>query len=442
LDDVPLGVLFGTLLVLILLSAFFSATETGMMAVNRYRLRHLARAGHRGAKRVSALLDRPDRLIGLILLGNNFVNILASSIATIIGLRLLGEAGIAVAAGLLTVVILILSEVAPKTLAALHPERVAFPASYAIGPLLRLFYPLVFLTNTVANGLLRLLGLRSDEIAVTHLSSEELRTVLNEAGAMIPRRHQRMLLSILDLEKVTVDDVMIPRSDIVGIDLNEPWDTIVQLLTNTQHTRLPVYRDSIDQIAGILHVRNALRIVRSSTAGPAALMAAVAEPYFVPEGTPLNTQLLNFQRVRRRIGLVVDEYGDILGLITLEDILEEIVGEFTTGGPAVLKDIQSMEDGSYVVDGATNIRQLNRVMHWQLPTDGPKTLNGLIMEYLETIPQPGTSVRIHGYPIEIVQTKENAVKTLRIYPKLRVVEPERESEESGRAPEGGPPQGG
>jgi Mg2+/Co2+ transporter CorB len=442
LDDVPLGVLFGTLLVLILLSAFFSATETGMMAVNRYRLRHLARAGHRGAKRVSALLDRPDRLIGLILLGNNFVNILASSIATIIGLRLLGEAGIAVAAGLLTVVILILSEVAPKTLAALHPERVAFPASYAIGPLLRLFYPLVFLTNTVANGLLRLLGLRSDESAVTHLSSEELRTVLNEAGAMIPRRHQRMLLSILDLEKVTVDDVMIPRSDIVGIDLNEPWDAIVQLLTNTQHTRLPVYRDSIDQIAGILHVRNALRIVRSSTAGPAALMAAVAEPYFVPEGTPLNTQLLNFQRVRRRIGLVVDEYGDILGLITLEDILEEIVGEFTTGGPAVLKDIQTMEDGSYVVDGATNIRQLNRVMHWQLPTDGPKTLNGLIMEYLETIPQPGTSVRIHGYPIEIVQTKENAVKTLRIYPKLRVVEPEREPEETGRAPEGGSPQGG
>jgi magnesium and cobalt exporter, CNNM family len=438
LDDVPLGVLFGALLVLILISAFFSGSETGMMALNRYRLRHLARAGHRGAKRVSALLDRPDRLIGLILLGNNFVNILASSIATLIGLRLMGEAGIALAAALLTVVILIFSEVAPKTLAALHPERIAFTASYVVAPLLRVLYPLVYLINSIANGLLRLFGLRPDEAAGTSLSSEELRTVLNEAGAMMPRRHQKMLLSILDLEKVTVDDVMIPRHEIVGIDLNDRWETVVQQLTNTQHTRLPVYRDSIDNIAGMLHVRNALRIVRSPKAGTEALMAAVVEPYFVPEGTPLNTQLLNFQHVRRRIGLVVDEYGDILGLITLEDILEEIVGEFTTGGPAVLKDIQPLDDGSYLVDGAANIRQLDRVMHWHLPTDGPKTLNGLVMEYLETIPEPGTSLRIGGYPIEIVQTKENAVKTVRVYPRLPVVEPESGSE-GKHTPEGETP---
>ena len=424
MDDVPLGVLFGALLVLIVISAFFSGSETGMMALNRYRLRHLARAGHRGAKRVSALLERPDRLIGLILLGNNFVNILASSIATLIGLRLMGEAGIALAAALLTVVILILSEVAPKTLAAVHPERIAFPASYLLAPLLRLLYPLVYVINTVANGLLRLFGLRPEAVAGHHLSSEELRTVLNEAGAMIPRRHQKMLLSILDLEKVTVDDVMVPRNEIVGVDLNDRWDAIVQRLTRSQHTRLPVYRDTIDNTVGILHVRNALRIVRSENAGPETLLAAVADPYFVPEGTPLNTQLLNFQRQRRRVGLVVDEYGDILGLIALEDILEEIVGEFTTGGPAVLQDIQPLDDGSYLVDGGANVRQLDRVMHWQLPIDGPKTLNGLIMEYLETIPEPGTSLRIGGYPIEIVQTKENAVKTARVYPKQRSTEPE------------------
>jgi Mg2+/Co2+ transporter CorB len=424
LDDVPLGVLFGALLVLIVISAFFSGSETGMMALNRYRLRHLARAGHRGAKRVSTLLERPDRLIGLILLGNNFVNILASSIATLIGLRLMGEAGIALAAALLTVVILILSEVAPKTLGAVHPERIAFPASYILAPMLRVLYPLVYVINTVANGLLRLFGLRPEAVAGHHLNSEELRTVLNEAGAMIPRRHQKMLLSILDLEKVTVDDVMVPRNEIVGVDLNDRWDAIVQRLTRSQHTRLPVYRDTIDNTMGILHVRNALRIVRSENAGPETLLAAVADPYFVPEGTPLNTQLLNFQRQRRRVGLVVDEYGDILGLIALEDILEEIVGEFTTGGPAVLQDIQPLDDGSYLVDGGANVRQLDRVMHWQLPIDGPKTLNGLIMEYLETIPEPGTSLRIGGYPIEIVQTKENAVKTARVYPKPLSTEPD------------------
>lgn len=423
MTDVPLSVLYGALVILVVLSAFFSGSETGMMALNRYRLRHLADAGDPAARRVSALLDRPDRLIGLILLGNNFVNILASSVATVIALRLLGEAGVAVAAALLTLVILIFAEVAPKTVAALNPERVAYPASRVLTALLKLLYPVVRVVNALANGLLRGLGVSPEDVAAQPLSSEELRTVLNEAGAIIPSRHRRMLLSILDLAQVTVEDVMVPRSDVVGIDLNDSWEAVLEQLTHSQHTRLPVYRDSIDEIIGLLHLRTALRLSGEGQLSVQGLLEATTEAYFVPEGTPLNTQLLNFQRQKRRIGLVVDEYGDIQGLITLEDILEEIVGEFTTGGPAILQDVHAIGDGSYLVDGSANIRQLDRLMHWQLPTSGPKTLNGLIVEYLESIPQPGTSVLIGGYPIEIVQTSGNAVKTARIYPRWRPASP-------------------
>jgi len=407
-SELPLGVLFGLLLLLVLLSAFFSGSETGLMTLNRYRLRHLARAGHPGARRAARLLERPDRLIGVILLGNNFVNILASSIATIIALRLMGEAGVAVAAGLLTLVILIFAEVAPKTLAALHPERLAFPAAFVLGPLLRLLYPLVWATNGLANGLLRLLGVRPEAGETQPLTREELRTVLIEAGGMIPRRHQRMLLSILDLEQTAVEDIMVPRGEIVGIDVEAPWEEVVEELTQAQHTRLPVYRHSIENIVGFLHVRSVVRLLATGELDRERLLAAVREPYFVPEGTPLTTQLLNFQRERRRIGLVVDEYGDILGLVTLEDILEEIVGEFTTDPSVRGRGIRPQPDGSYLVDGGVAVREINRRLGIELPTDGPRTLNGLVLEHLEAIPEPGTSMLIGGYPVARLRAARSA----------------------------------
>lgn len=416
MHDIPIGVLLAALVVLLLLAAFFSGSETGLLTLNRYRLRHLVKVQHRGATLASRLLEHTDRLIGLLLLGNNFVNNLATAIATIIGLRFLGEAGVALAAGVLTLVGLIFAEVAPKTLAALHPERIAFPAAYVLTPLLKVLYPVVWLVNMASNGTLRLFGISAEESQRQHLSYEELRTVVNEAGAMIPRRHQSMLLSILDLEKVTVEDIMVPRAEIAGIDIEDDWEAIVTQLSSSQHSRLPVYRESIENVIGILHVRNALPLLARRELSKEALLGALLEPYFVPEGTPLNTQLLNFQRQKRRIGLVVDEYGDIEGLVTLEDILEEIVGEFTSDPSSAAQDIHPQVDGTYLVDGSANIRDLNRMMSWTLPTTGPKTLNGLILEYLEEIPEPGTSLRLAGYPIEIIQTSANAVKVAKITP--------------------------
>lgn len=419
MGDIPLSLLFSLLVVLLIASAFFSASETAMMSLNRYRLKHLSKSGHPGARRASELLERPDKFIGMVLLGNNFVNILASSIATIIALRLFGEAGIAIATGVLTLVILIFSEVTPKTLAALHPERIAYPSSFVYIPLIKVFYPLVWGVSMIAKGLLRLIGVKDQSHAMQQLSREELRTVVNETGALIPQRHQQMLLGILDLEKVTVEDIMIPRNDIVGIDLDdENWDNILTQITTTQHTRLPLYRGDINNIVGIVHVRNILRKLTNNQLDVDTLVEQAREPYFIPQGTCLNRQLLSFQQHKRRIGLVVDEYGDIHGLVTLEDILEEIVGEFTTDASAASPDVHAQEDGSHLVSGGANIRELNRSMHWHLPTDGPKTLNGLILEHLESIPAPGTSLLIDYYPIEIVQVAENAVKIARISPRI------------------------
>jgi Mg2+/Co2+ transporter CorB len=420
LNDIPLWVLFTALGLLVLVSAFFSGSETGLISLNRYRLRHLASDNNAGAIRASELLKRPDRLIGLILLGNNFVNILASSIATIIAIRLLGGDGIMVATLLLTVVILIFAEITPKTLAALHPERLAFPATLILKPLLRVLYPLVWLLNTIPNGLLRLMGVSQEDADRHSLSSEELRSVVNEAGAIIPRRHQKMLLNILDLEKVTVEDIMVPRNEIVGIDMDDSEEDILKQINTSQHTRLPVYRGDIGNVLGFVHLRNVLSLRGKEGLELDRLNSVVRETYFIPEGTPLNTQLLNFQKQRRRIGLVVDEYGDIQGLVTLDDILEEIVGEFTTDPAAASsKEIYPQDDGSFLVDGSANIRELNRIMHWNLPTDGPKTLNGMITEYLETIPEVGTSLLLEGYPIEVVQTGSSSVKTVRIDPSYK-----------------------
>ncbi|WP_353572560.1 HlyC/CorC family transporter [Candidatus Albibeggiatoa sp. nov. BB20] len=417
MDGFHTGILLGILVFLIIASGFFSASETSMMAINRYRLRHLAAKNHKAAKRVCDLLEQPDRLIGVILLGNNFVNILASSIATVIAIDLMGEAGVPIAAALLTVVILIFSEVTPKTIAATNPERIAFPASLLIKPLLQLFYPLVWMLNIAGNGLLRLMGISQDNDDSHRLSSDELRTVVHEAEGIIPKRHQQMLLSILDLEKVTVDDIMIPRHEIVGIDLNSPLDMIREQLAAAQHTRLPLYRENIDNVIGIIHLRKTVRLFEHEIISKEDLEKIAKDLYFVPEGTPLNTQLLNFQRHKRRIGLVVNEYGDIQGLVTLEDILEEIVGDFTTNPADVLTpDFHPLDDGSYLVDGSITVRELNRAMKWHLPTEGPKTLNGLILEYLEAIPESGISLRLDGYPMEIMQAGDRVVKTVRIYP--------------------------
>jgi Mg2+/Co2+ transporter CorB len=419
LNDLPLGALFGALVFLLGLSAFFSGSETALMTLNRYRLRHLTTAGHPGARLADRLLRKPDRLIGLILLGNNFVNILASSLATIIALRLGGEGAIPIAAGLLTLVVLIFSEVAPKTFAALHPERLAFPASWVYTPLLRVLFPLVWLVNLLANTVLRGLGIYPEDGEGNALSREELRTVVNEAGAMIPKRHQKMLLNILDLEKVTVDDIMVPRSELDGIDLENPIDVILEQLEKIPYTRVLAFSGSIDRVVGFVHARRVMQAQLDGELTRESLEGLIREPYYIPEGTPLNRQLINFQHRRRRTALVVDEYGDVLGLVTMADLLEEIVGEFATDPADGIADVLPQHDGSFLVDGSASLRDLVRTMHWELPTDGPKTLNGLIVEYLESIPETGTSLMIAGYPIEVVQIQDNAVKTARIRPAER-----------------------
>ena len=419
MDDVPLSVLLLALFLLILMSAFFSGSETGLMTLNRYRLRHLADKHHRGALRVQALLQRQDRLIGLILLGNNFVNILASILMTLITLRLYNDAGYLFAGGMvLTVVILLFAEVTPKTLAALHPERIAFPAAWVYIPLMRLLFPLVWLLNAAANIVLKLFGVSPGEQASQALTNEELRTVVIEAGALIPKRHQSMLLNLMDLEKVTVEDIMVPRNEITAIDLDENWETTKKILSASQYTRLPLYRETINQVVGILHMRDVLPLLHRDQLDRDSLQQAAREPYFIPENTSLNNQLLNFQREKQRIGFAVDEYGDIQGLVTMEDILEEIVGEFTSDPAAQVEDITSQDDGSWLVDGSINIRTLNTALKMKLSIEGPKTLNGLITEQLEMIPEAGTSLLLDNHPVEIVQIKENRVKTVRIHPAL------------------------
>ncbi len=385
------------------------------MALSRYRLRHLAKKGHKGAIRASRLLEEPDRLLGLILLGNNLVNIAAASLATLIALRTLGEAGVALAAGLLTLVILIFAEVAPKTLAALHPERIAFPAAWALTVLMKIFSPLVAAITAVANGLLWLLKIKIDDSDRDVLSRDELRTIVNEAGVRISLGHKQMLIGILDLEKIAVEDIMIPRDEIEAIDLDAPPQRIWERIREFEHSRIPLYRGNINEIFGVLHIKNAIAAPNDDSL-PAWLEERAKEAYFAPTGTPLGVQLRNFQRSRNHLWLIVDELGDIEGLLTIDDLLEEIVGEFSTDP---MKVVQAEADGSYLVNGLVNIRDINREMQWELPTDGPKTLNGLLLEHFETIPEPGTGIVIEGYPFEIVKTTSKGVRLARINPAKR-----------------------
>lgn len=415
MENLHPGFLVGMLVFLLLCSAFFSSSETGMLSLNRYRLRHQAKEGHRGAKRASALLERPDRLLGTILVGNNFVNILASAIATVLAIKLWGEAGIAIATIGLTIVLLIFGEITPKTLAALRPEAVAYPVSLPLLLLQKVLYPLVALLNWISNGLLKLLGVDLSNKGNDSLTTEELRSVVHESGSDMPMKRQSMLLGILDLERVTVDDIMIPRNEVAGIDLEDDLETIVTQLRTTPHTRLPVFRKDINQIAGIVHMRQIARLLSHDQLTRESLLEACSEPYFIPENTPLSTQLVNFQKQKRRIGIVVDEYGDVLGIVTLEDILEEIVGEFSNQDALRSPDIHPQDDGTLVIDGAAYLREVNRALGWQLPCDGPKTINGLITEALEHIPDSGICLQINQYRLEILQAADNRVKSVRAW---------------------------
>ena len=400
------------------------------MSLNRYRLRNLANKNHKGAQKALRLLEKPERIIGMILLGNNFVNILAATIASIIGIRLLDDAGPWVSTFVLTGIVLIFAEVTPKTLAALHPEKYALPSAYILEPLLKLSTPFVWMINKITKVILKIFGISSKQQSSTSLSSDEIRIVVNEASSMIPVQHQNMLLSILDLEKVTVEDIMVPRNEVAGIDIEDDWKSIRKQLANSQHTRLPVYAGDIDHIIGIIHIRNAINLFQSEDDDKDSLRSIIREAYFVPISTQLHTQLLNFQKEKRRIALVVNEYGDIQGLVTLEDILEEIVGEFTSDPASNIKDVHRMEDGSYLIDGSASIRDLNKLLNWALPTDGPKTINGLIIEYLEHIPEPGTSMLIAEHPMEIVHTTRNTVKTVHIDPNWKANEDGKTAQET------------
>jgi Mg2+/Co2+ transporter CorB len=415
LDDIPIGSLYTALLILIILSGFFSSSETGLMAINRYRLRHLANKGHSGARLAQKLLRKPDRLIGLILLGNNLVNIFAASLATVIAIRLFGDNGIWISTLVMTVVVLIFAELAPKTVAALHPEKIAIPASYPLAVLLKLFYPVVWLINGFVNLLLRPFGIKTNVEMLERLNREELRTLVKEGG-QISNDHQRMLINILDLEQAEVDDVMVPRGEIVGLNLDDDWDEILQQLSQTIYTRLPVYRDSIDQVEGFLHIRTIISKLSHRSLEYRDLLRSVRKPYFIPEGTSLTRQLLEFQQKERRLGLVVDEYGDIQGLVTLDDILEEIVGEYTTEGRDRSRIVRKLADGNYLVDGTAGLRVLNRRMGWELPHDEAHTLSGLLIEELEHIPEGKASIQIGNHIMTIVDVRDNMIHKVMVKP--------------------------
>ena len=418
MEHVSTTTLIITLIVMILVSAYFSGSETGMMTLNRYRLRHKAKSGNRSARRVEKLLRRPDRLISLVLIGNNLVNILASALATIVGMRLYGDAGVAIATGVLTFAVLIFAEVLPKTVAALYPEKVAYPSSLLLGPLQIVMMPLVWLLNTITRLLMRMVGIKTDGSISSALNKDELRTLVYESRSLMSRRHQEMLLSVLDLEKVNVDDIMVPRNEIVGININDDWKSIERQVSHSPHGRIVLFRDSLDDAVAMLRVREAWRLMTEKKEfTKEILLRAADEIYYVPEGTPLNVQLVKFQRNKKKVGLVVDEYGDIKGLVTIEDILEEIVGDFTTSmSPSLAEEVMPQSDGSVLIEGSANVREINKAFNWHLPQEEARTINGMLLEELEEIPQPGTRIQVENYDIDILDVQDNMVKQIRVTP--------------------------
>lgn len=406
-----LGFLFAVICVLVFLSAFFSAAEIGVMSINRYRLRHLVRKKHKAAIRINKMLSKPERMLSVILICNTVCNIVASMAATLIGQGLYGEKGVIVATVLLTIVILVISEMTPKTFAALYPQKVAFLAALPLDFLQKMFSPVVTFTSLIANKILLLCKVDISKSHKDMLSGDELRTVVNEAGMTLPVEHKGMLLSLLDLEQTSVEDIMIPKSEIIGLDLDLPWTKLLEQLENIQHTRVPAYRSNIDNLVGIVHLRKVLNMVLDDELTMDNLLSIIEPPYFVPEATTLNLQIINFQNMKRRSCFVVNEYGDLQGLVTMEDILEEVVGEFTTDISNLSKDITVVNENKYIIDGGITVRNLNRLLGWQLPPLGPKTLSGIIIEYLGYIPPADCCLQIDNYRIEILKVADNTVKS-------------------------------
>ena len=417
MDSISTDVLFLVLAILILFSAFFSSSETGMLSLNKYRLRHLAKKNHRGAVRASGLLERTDRLISVILIGNNLVNILITIVAGKIALQLFGAnqwVEMVALPFVLTVIMLIFAEVTPKSIAAVYPEKIAFPASFVLKLLMLPLYPIVWLINHISSALAKIFKVDISSSGVSdHLHPDELRTVVDEAGDLIPDQHQGMLLNVLDLEKATIEDIIIPRNEIIGLDLEDDISTIIDTIQTTEYTRFPVYSGDINKIEGILHLRNIAKLFKGQ-AGEITkqlLRRSLSKPYFIPESTPLSTQLMNFQKQKESMGVVVDEYGDVQGIVTLVDILEEIVGDFSTDlSEEDIEEIKPIDETWYEIDASAYVRDINRELCWDLPTDGPKTLNGLIMEYLENIPEALVSFEIGDYRFEIKSLCETKIE--------------------------------
>lgn len=419
MDDLSLAALFAILLLLLVCSAFFSGSETSMMAINRYRLNSLIRRGNRSAKLVSRLLGKVDKLLGSILLGNTLLNVLAAAVTNIIIFRMFGQNDLALLIGTLTLtfVLLVFSEIMPKIIAASYPERIALPASYLLTPLITLFQPVVSIAGGLVKGVLWLLRIKIEtDQSKQKMTLEELRGLVLDAEHYLPRKHQKMLLNLVDLERITVNDVMVPRNQIEALDINADENELRQQIITCHHTLLPVYADTHSNIIGILHIKRVPALLQEATLDLTRLREILNEPYFIPSDTPLLRQLQQFQERHARLGMVVDEYGELLGLVTLENILEEIVGEFTTQSPAKTGKFLRQEDGSFLLEGSSSLRELNRKLGLHLPLDGPKTLNGLILDHLEDIPETGTSLKIAGYPIEIIQTQDRIVKVARIFP--------------------------
>ena len=416
MDAIPISTLFAALFIFLIVSAFFSISETSMMALNRFRLKHLTQTGHRGARLASDLLANTDKFLGVVLLGNNVINAASALLVGEIARRYLGhsEFALLIATGAAAFAILVFSEVTPKVIGAAYPERIALPSSYVLTPLLKATRPAVWFVNLFVQGLLRLMWLRPGS-GEHKLSVEELRMLVLEAG-YIPHKHQSILINLFDLEAITVDDVMVPRSQIEAIDLEAPLEELTQQISTAYHRRLLVYKGQLDEVIGTLRVRNVLNLMQQGELTKDGLREIIHELNFVPSGTPLFSQLQNFQEHQDRVSLVVDEYGELMGLVTLEDILEEIVGEFTTQSPLQTRGFFRQDDGSYLVEGSTLLRELNRKLGFQFPLDGPKTLNGLILEHLQDIPEPNTSLKIADYPLEIVQTQDRVVKAVRVFP--------------------------
>ena len=413
MTDVNPWMLFSSIVFLLFLSAFFSGVETAMMSLNRYRLKYLVKENDKGAIRADKLLKRPDRLLGVILIGNNFVNILAASLTTVLCLNLFGDSGVVIGSIVLTLIILVFAEITPKTFAALNSEKVALPASLILKYLQKILRPLVLFVNFFSNFFMRLLGTKNTSIN-EDLSPEELKSVLENSGDLIPKKYQDMLISVLELDKVSVDEVMTQRSEVIGIDINQPIENILSTLQNNQKDFLPVYNESLDDLRGVIDLYGITSFLSNEDKSIESLIESLDEAYFIPENTPLSTQLFNFQKNKKTVAVIIDEYGSVKGLVTIKDVLEEIVGELATDIDRETLEIMEQKDGSYLIDASIPLRELNKKLNWQLPINGAKTLNGLIIDQVETIPEDNIKLEIDNYSIETVLIRNNMIKIARV----------------------------